>query len=347
MLHETPDLLDKLTRLESEPCPATPILFVKIKLLWQCNLACTFCELPAPLPPMSKAQVMEILRNLRQRGLQKVHYSGGEVFLHPEIFEILAESCQAGLQVNLTSNGTLLDRQKIKHLAKMKVHSITISLDAADPKVHDSLRGKPGAFRAAVKTLRLLAQNPKKRPIVRVNTVVTQQNMDQLDRLHELLSTINPQIAWKLIPVDSLDCAMRLNEAMVQTLSEQAARWDLVEERPFGAYQVRGKRLAKDLRTLARGKHGKRYYDDHRCYMPWLSLFIAPDGFVYACCMMRGHATAFGNIYHNTLDEILQGPIYREFRMNMALQPAMEVCRYCDDFIRENALIEEATGIDI
>ncbi len=342
ILQETPDLIEKLASLEHNPFPDTPILFAKIKLLWHCNLSCTFCELPEAGKPLLKATVVELLTALTQKGLKKIHYSGGEIFLHPEIFAILEESCALGLQVNLTTNGTLLDREKIKRLTKIKVHSISISLDAAEATLHDALRGKKGAFKATLKAITLLANNDKKRPIIRVNTLVTRKNASQLDALHALLYGISPHIHWKLIPVDAANANMQLDGNIVSDVLQHAADWELLDELPFTPQQVRKEYFTRDQAAIIKGQYGKHYYDDYRCYIPWLSLFIEPTGFVYPCCMSRGRITAFGNIYHNTLDEILAGPAYKELRMNMASNHTLNICRYCDDFIRENIVIEEA-----
>ncbi len=341
-LQDVPGLIGKLASLEHEPSPDTPILSAKIKLLWQCNLACTFCELPDPGKPITKGKVVDVLHALGKRGLLKIHYSGGEIFLHPEIFPILEESCALGFQVNLTTNGTRLDRQKVKHFSKMGVHSVSISLDAPEATLHDKLRGQKGAFKATLKTIKLIANHGKKHPKLRVNTLVTRENAPRLNQLHDLLSNISETIHWKLIPVDSIHQKLRLDRDMVYELSEQAKAWNLLDEQPFGEFQLRCEQFEKDHQSILKGKYGKRYYDDHRCYMPWLHLFIDPEGFVHPCCMSRGRMAALGNIYDSSIGEIFSGPKCRELRMNMASNHTLNICRYCDDFIRENVMIENA-----
>lgn len=342
VIFENPDLIRQFADLKHDPFPAAPVLFAKIKLLWQCNLSCVFCTLPDAGEPMPRKIVMSLLNTLRKRGLRKVHYSGGEVFLHPEIFDILEESCRQGLQVNLTTNGTLLDRENVRRLAKMKVHSVSISLDAADSGLHDKLRCRKGAFKTTFKAIELIASNGKKYPKIRVNTVATSRNIEQLDRIHQLLSALPKAVHWKIIPVDTRSHKLRLTPEMIAELSERAAAWTLLDEHPFDELQVKARRSGQDVGALVKGKYGKRYYEDHRCYMPWLHLFIDPNGFVYPCCMSRGHIAAYGNIYQEPLADILSGPARRELLMNAASNHTMQVCRYCDDYIHENALIDEA-----
>jgi len=341
VLQNAPDVVAQLADVEREPLPDTPILSAKIKLLWRCNLSCVFCTLPSAGAVMPTDTVLNILAMLRRRGLLKIHYSGGEVFLHPDIFTILEASCQAGLQVNLTTNGTLLDRAAVKRLVQIGVHSVSVSLDAADAALHDALRGSKGAFKATRRALELLANHGKKHPKLRVNTVVTADNAHQLDAIHALLANISPAIHWKLIPVDTERQKLRLNHAMIAHIVEQAAAWTLLDESPFSREQLAEASFERDQQALSKGNYGKRYYDAHRCYMAWLHLFIDPAGFVYPCCMSRGRMAALGNLTSATLDEILDGAACRAFRMAMASQHRLEMCRACDDFIRENVVIEE------
>ena len=342
IIAESPDLIRQLASLEREPFPVTQVLFAKIKLLWHCNLSCVFCTLPDAGEPMSKSTVLALLEELRTRGLRKVHYSGGEVFLHPDIFDILEESCRQGLQVNLTTNGTLLDREKVRRLSKMKVHSVSISLDGADSGLHDKLRCRKGAFRTTFKAIELIASNGKKYPKLRVNTVANSRNIDQLDRIHQLLSALPKAVHWKIIPVDTSSSKLRLTPEMIAEISERASEWTLLDEHPFDELQIKKNRSEKDLNALVKGKYGKRYYEDHRCYMPWLHLFIDPNGFVYPCCMSRGSIAAYGNIYQQPLREILAGQARRDIQINMAGGRPMQVCRRCDDYIHENAILDNA-----
>ncbi len=113
-----------LTHLHRYPLADTPLLFAKIKLLWNCNLSCKFCERPPVKQMMPLETVTAILHELCKQGLRKIHFSGGEVLLHPQIFTILKQAVSLGLQVNLTTNGTLLTKETARALCHLKIHSI-------------------------------------------------------------------------------------------------------------------------------------------------------------------------------------------------------------------------------
>ncbi len=335
-IQNSPGLIEKLANLKKNPLPVTPVLFAKIKILWNCNLSCIFCELPCNVPPMPRDHIAKILNALKNRGLVKIHFSGGEVFLHPDIFSILENACNMGLQVNLTTNGTLLDKEKIQRLADIGVHSVSISLDAMDAKLHDKLRGKKGAFKAAMKAIHKLAEQKKRKPKLRINTVLTALNIQEMDPIHDFLKTYDKKISWKVMPVDTDRRKLRPDSKTVNTLAQKAEEWDLLEETPFWKYY-----LKYSGKLMINGKYGAGYYDSHSCYMPWLHLFIDPEGFVYPCCMSRGKIPAMGNCMKTSLEDIISGRKSNEIRMNMAAGQTFDVCFSCDDFFAENYCVEQ------
>ena len=72
---EIPGLTDQLNNLEKNPVQETSVLFAKIKLLWNCNLKCDFCNVhrrPSSGKPLSREMVNKLLTELREKGLKKV-----------------------------------------------------------------------------------------------------------------------------------------------------------------------------------------------------------------------------------------------------------------------------------
>lgn len=330
-------LIEKLANLASEPGPSTPLLSAKIKLLWDCNLSCSYCPVRPAMKPLSRAVVARTLRSLHTHGLKKAHFSGGEIFLHPEVMDILGDATGLSLQVNLTTNGTFLDRKTIKELGAMNVHSLSVSIDSANHSIHDKIRGKKGAFKTTLKAMRIIASNPKKFPKLRVNTVVTTQNADDLGELHKLISSLGPAVRWKLIPVDSDGKSMRLTDDLLNRLRIEARAWTNLEDpAPFGASE-------ETNRNFTAGKYG---LNRAICYVPWLHLFIDPTGFCYPCCMSARKMPALGHIEHNTMEEILFGKPAAEFKMTMACGHLARFCKRCDDFIEESKIIERLIKSD-
>ncbi len=127
-----------------------------------CNLRCRHCwitpgfgdgkETPGDFvdPEALRQAVVEA----KPLGLCSVKLTGGEPMLHPRFMEIADLLTAEGMHMDMETNGTLMTAEKARHLKeKTSVTFISVSLDAPDARSHDSFRGVPGAFDAAVRGL--------------------------------------------------------------------------------------------------------------------------------------------------------------------------------------------------
>ena len=314
------------------PAADLPLLSVKLKLLWSCNLACRFCSLPEPGACISRSAAKRLAGEFHALGLRKVHFSGGEIFLHPEIHDILNDWASLGIQVNVTSNGTLLTKETIRTLENIGVHAITLSLDSATPKIHDRLRGMKGAHKATLAAARRIAAKGKIR--LAVNTVVTAVNCGEMAELRQLIRELGEGVRWKIIPVDAERKRLYPAPEALSRLAVAAATWHELEDRfPFGS-------TAAEHAASARGRYGA---GRGRCHAPWFHLFVAPDGSCYPCCMARGKVAPYGNIIQDGVAAILASPALaaaRQETQRAVSGGGFPVCARCDDFLRENEAVE-------
>jgi radical SAM protein with 4Fe4S-binding SPASM domain len=117
-----------------------------LHLTSRCNLHCSYCY-AAPGPNEERegrdlpfAVARAALHQAQGLGVEDVIVTGGEPLLHPQAVEIVEEAKSLGLGVNLLTNGTLID-QALAHRLAQTCDQITISLDSADPVLHDLHRG--------------------------------------------------------------------------------------------------------------------------------------------------------------------------------------------------------------
>lgn len=333
VLNSNPASIDALRHLDVDPCPDLPVLSAKVKLLWHCNLSCAFCRLPESRAVMSRDTAAALSRELAGQGLRKVHFSGGEVFLHPHCFGIFADWAGLGIQVNLTSNGFLMGKEEVRLLEDAGVHSVSLSIDSADRKVHDGLRGKKGSHKAVVRAAERIAGRGRVR--LRVNTVVTSLNIGKLADLRGLLRGIGANLSWKLIPVDPIEPDLLPSAAAVERLAGEALRWEELEDRqPFGS-------SPGHYREAAAGRYGFR---GNTCYAPWFHLFFDPEGACYPCCMTRGSLDPLGRYPEQPVRKILFGEALSRVRSLMASGGRLNACARCDDFLAEGNIIAGLLG---
>ena len=112
----------------------------------KCNLKCIHCyNPPTVLPELRYGKIVEVLKILMSTGLQEVNLAGREPTLHPDLKKIIKWCRSQCLQVNLTTNGTVLSNDDFRLMLNRGINMIAFSLDGGVAKNHDRVRGN-GAF---------------------------------------------------------------------------------------------------------------------------------------------------------------------------------------------------------
>ena len=136
-----------------------PMSFL-IELTSRCNLRCVHCaRLKDPPGEMKTAQITRLLKDAREAGAMSVAFSGGEIFLRPDLEKLLSKASSLGYQITLITNGTLLKPEIIGKLKKIRLENVNISLYSLDPAVHDGITGVKGSHAKTVRAAELLREN--------------------------------------------------------------------------------------------------------------------------------------------------------------------------------------------
>lgn len=124
-----------------------------------CNLHCVHCytdsedkNYPNELNVDEGKRLME---DLAQFEIPALLMSGGEPLRHPHFFELAAYARKLGLRITISTNGTLIDREKAERIKQLGVSYVGVSFDGLG-KVNDQFRGKLGAFDEALEGIRHL-----------------------------------------------------------------------------------------------------------------------------------------------------------------------------------------------
>ncbi len=162
----------------------------------RCNYSCKFCFSQKLGPEITSLEsAKEILRYLRDMGMEKINFVGGEPTLHPLFFEIVMEAKAMGFVVSVVSNGYYLNPSIIQKL-KPYVSWVGLSIDSADEKVEIALgRGNGGH----VKRITDLADAIHEAGIkLKINTTVTKLNWNE--DMRTLIRRLKPD-RWKVFQV--------------------------------------------------------------------------------------------------------------------------------------------------
>lgn len=323
-------------------------LAVKLKLVPQCNLRCQMCNhWRRPYgESLSTERLHTLMAELAEMGCRKLHISGGEPLLRADIPDLIAYATNLGIRVNMTSNGTLIDKTMARRLIEAGLRAINISLDSPERKVHEKVRGIEGAWKKTTRAIGYLHRwQHKGKLTLRVNTVVSRITYDTLVPLPDLVHSLGAA-SLNLIGVDD-HCGEHLalsrrhieqyNSDSAPHIAARALDLGLMQDEheayPFGLQP-------RDIRYCKRGRFAAGWYDEHPCFAPWTHSLIDYNGDVYPCCMLRERIAPLGNVRHESFAAVWHGERYRELRQHMH-PPAFAACGCCDDFLDENALLRQ------
>src|SRR5579885_3297607 len=169
-----------------------------------CNLRCIHCrasatELSSP-QDLSTRKAKEIIDQIAAVANPILVLSGGEPLYRSDIFELARYATDKGLRVALATNGTLVTKQVAQMISESGVKRVAISLDGADALTHDTFRGIPGAFEAAIYGFRNLKALGMQ---VQINTTIARHNVKQLPKVFELARNLGADAlhTFLLVPV--------------------------------------------------------------------------------------------------------------------------------------------------
>lgn len=151
---------------------------------YDCNLRCTYCVAESHpraerrLLPLD--QVEKLVDEAAALAFSCIYFTGGEPFLLPDIYAMLAYSAQR-LPTTVLTNGMLLKGRRLDALRAVAHPNLTVqvSLDGARPEHHDPYRGV-GTWAATVEGIRALQASGFP---VRLATTITSANAEHLDEL--------------------------------------------------------------------------------------------------------------------------------------------------------------------
>jgi radical SAM protein with 4Fe4S-binding SPASM domain len=169
-----------------------------------CNLRCIHCratatELSAPTD-LSTQAARDIIDQIAEVSSPILVLSGGEPLYRSDIFQLARYGTEKGLRVALATNGTLVSKEVARMIVDSGVQRVAISLDGADALTHDSFRGIPGAFDAAIAGFRNLKNLGMS---VQINTTIARHNAHQLPAVLELAKLLGADAlhTFLLVPV--------------------------------------------------------------------------------------------------------------------------------------------------
>lgn len=169
-----------------------------------CNLRCKFCEIHyfynfanekagKVFPNNITIDLVEKYRDLFKRSIF-LELSGacGEPLLNPYFVQICKIFKEDGINLIITTNGTLLNQKIVADLVDMRFNAISISLHSGEEKNYHNLQG--GDYNKVLKNIENLIKTKKRRgsnlPKVYINCLVFKLNQHTLKNLIKMMKQI-------------------------------------------------------------------------------------------------------------------------------------------------------------
>ncbi len=166
-------------------------LWLSWQVTYRCNFRCKFCEYWKPESARAPREAtLEEYRHgsekLARIGSVLISLAGGEPTLREDLVDIVRIVSRHHIPF-ITTNGWLVTAKMARDLYDAGLWGVSISLDYADAKRHDEQRGVDGAFERAVAAIRYFREaDNRRRQRVNVMTVLTHDNLDQVEPLLQL-----------------------------------------------------------------------------------------------------------------------------------------------------------------
>ncbi|XID94824.1 radical SAM/SPASM domain-containing protein [Paenibacillaceae bacterium WGS1546] len=275
-----------------------------IEITSVCNLACSFC--PPTKRQASFIQVEAFSRTLDQiRGYADHIYFHvkGEPLLHPKIDALLDISHEKGFKVNLTTNGTLLRKNRHKLLGKPALRQINFSLHSFDG--HEGSTDKEGYVSGVLAFAKEAAAAGVLISLRLWNLTPDNETNVKKDRNREILRLIE----------NAFELESRIEEVFVRGQGVKLAeRIYLNHEEEFKWPDL------KEKEDESRGF----------CHALRNQAGVLVDGTVIPCCLDGEGAINLGNIHRTPFSEIIEGEratkLYDGFSRRQVVE---ELCRKC------------------
>ncbi len=298
---------------------------------WRCNLRCFMCDVwkKTDHDDMTLGEIRAVFRQIPH--LDSLRITGGEPFLRRDLADvtrvILEETNPA--VVHVTTAGVLTERilEYAQAVGSPKLH-LKLSIDAVGDR-HDEIRGVPGVYEKAMRTLRSLVELRGKHGFyVGVNQTITDKNWDQIEPLRAEMNQLGVNVHYA-IATDHYTL-YRLNTAkekdipnmksvslsdftpeQLQHIFDELDRRDGIKDIPewlVQRYYLRGLRN-RLLRNVEKPKP--------RCIELHNHMRLMPNGDVVTCVY---YPTVVGNLRTQTLDQVWSHETTRQQR---------EIVRHC------------------
>jgi MoaA/NifB/PqqE/SkfB family radical SAM enzyme len=308
----------------------------------RCNLLCTTCprtyeelEPPSDMSWDLFTSIVDQFPNVERAVLHGV----GEPMMVAELPRMVRYLKNRGVYVLFNTNGTLMREKKSRELIEAGLDEMRISLDAAEPKAFEAVRGRD-LFWRILRNLRSFAALKKEMgcetPRLSLWLTGLRETMEQLPAFIRLAHDIGvPEVhLQRLVYFDNNPIGLARPESSLFEKHD-------VEE---GKYLLEAEKIAAELGVFfdasgaaepgASLRRPERDTPWSLCRRPWSLMYFTAHGRALPCCIapfsMHGYENfTLGDAKTTPLRDIWNGAAYQDFREALLSDKPPQACAGC------------------
>jgi AdoMet-dependent heme synthase len=307
--------------------------FIILDITHRCNLKCNICEIRKDpgIKEFTTEEVKDLISQSIAWGVKEFVLSGGEPLAREDIFEILGFVKENNYHVGVLSNGVLLQKEFLKKLTPYLISntlSLSISIDALTPEIHDDIRGAEGCFNKTLDGLKLLSELKKQHPNINFNTIsiILNENLEELFNLASLLKSLDVNsIQFQPLLANNLIMRERKDRVKYWIYASRLPTLDkaidtLVEFKKQNYQLVRNSE--NNLTLVKKYFRGLLTNEDVKCLYGTKTMLIANTGDVTTCF------GCYGNVRKTPLIEVFNSHYAEQARQEVSLckKPCLLPC---------------------
>ncbi len=279
------------------------------ELTHRCNLRCSHCYLHdySGYGELTREEWLRVISEFADLGGMWLSFTGGEIFLREDIFELMSHAKKLGFALKLLTNAQLLDEAKIVRVSEIWPAEIDISFYAATPAIHDAITLREGSWERTLAAASRLCELGLR---VVLKTPIMSCNLHEIPALQELADNIGAKLR---LDTD----IMPKNDSSTGPLSKRLNSAEL--EELFQLPQMQFRIPPSGVEPTAS--------DCDLCGAARRTFAISPIGDVQPCL---SNPVSMGNVHDQSLADIwYRSPAMLSYR-GLTVADLHEECLTCD-----------------
>jgi len=290
---------------------AKPFVIDNIELTNRCPMRCVMCPRTKHMTRSQGYMDFEVFEKVideylavnmtaaREDGVYLHHF--GESIMHPDFDRFIRHANERRVATRISINPLMLKERNRERLLAADPAMIMISLDGHDDESFYRIRGVKNAYRLSVERLHAFLRRKVEsgnRSKVELSMIDFAANAESIDELRDYWGSV---------------------EGIDEFVIKSFTTWD------GSAPEING-----FSSLLVDNEARRKAHSRPACNMPWRKLTVTWDGDVVPCCYDYNKKLVLGNVRHQSLSEIWNGPMMQALRQEFnSNQVSNALCRNC------------------